>query len=455
MPAGINIANILVSIGANVKQFERQMKRVGDRMKQVGDKLTTAGTKLTVGLTAPLAGVAGAALKMSADFDKSMAKSTAIMGDLEDSMRENLEATARDVAKETTFSAKQMADSYFFLASAGLDATQSIAALPQVTQFATAGAFDLATATDLLTDAQSALGLTVSDAAENLTNMTRVSDVLVKANTLANASVQQFSEALTNRAGAALRLVGKELEEGIATLAVYADQGVKGAEAGTRLDIALRELRIAASKNEDEFKSMGITVFDTAGNMVNIADIVRDLERRFEGLSDKQKTTTLTTLGFTAKSQQALLMLIGFSDKLRQYEQQLRDAGGITQQVADKQLQNLSDQFAILLGQVADVAIELGKALTPTFLDLFKILKNGLSVVENFVKAFAELPKAMRTTVVVLGLLAAAIGPVLLGLGLLAKASSVAAAGVAALSGALGFLVANPLVSLAAKLRNA
>ncbi len=61
---------------------------------------------------------------------------------------------------------------------------------------------------------QSALGLTVDNAEENLGNLTRVTDVLVKANTLANATVQQFSEALTNKAGAALRILNKDVEEG-------------------------------------------------------------------------------------------------------------------------------------------------------------------------------------------------------------------------------------------------
>src|SRR6056297_3127858 len=111
--------------------------------------------------------------------------------------------------------------------------------MPQVAKFAQAGMFDMATATDIATDAQSALGLTSEDAAENLDNLTRVTDVFVKANTLANTSVQQISEALTNKAGAALRVVNKDVEEGAAVLALFADQGVKGADAGEKLNVVL------------------------------------------------------------------------------------------------------------------------------------------------------------------------------------------------------------------------
>jgi TP901 family phage tail tape measure protein len=428
------------------------MEKAGTKLRQVGERFQAAGTQLTIGLTAPLAAVGVAAFKMAGDFDKSMARSTAIMGDLSDAMREDLESTARTVAKNVTFSAKETAEAYFFLASAGLDAAQSIAALPQVTQFATAGAFDLSTATDLLTDAQSALGLTVDDAAANLENMARVSDVLVKANTLANASVQQFSEALTNRAGAALRLVGKELEEGIAALAVYADQGVKGAEAGTRLDIALRELRIAASKNREEFKRLGVGVFDAEGNMRGLADIVQDLEKRLGGLSDEQKTLTLSTLGFTAKSQQALLMLVGFSDKLREYQEELKKAGGITQEVAAKQLANMSDQFEILLGRLGDVVIELGKALAPAFERLMDIMNAGIKVLQVVIEWFARWPQGLREAVAAIGVLAAALGPLILALGLLIKTLGIATAGVTALRTALTFLATHPLLILFAAL---
>jgi TP901 family phage tail tape measure protein len=195
---------------------------------------------------AALAGLGILSIKTFADFDDAMTKSLAIMGNVSKVMREDMSDAARQVAKTTTFSAKEAAEAYFFLASAGLDAAQSLEAMPRVAAFAQAGNFELALATDLLTDAQSALGLTVDDTAQNMENMSRVSDVLIKANTMSNATAQQFSEALTNKAGPALRATNKSIEEGIAVLAVFADQGIKGAEAGTKLGIVLRDLQTKA-----------------------------------------------------------------------------------------------------------------------------------------------------------------------------------------------------------------
>ena len=146
--------------------------------------------------------------------------------------------------------------------------------------------FDMARATDLLTDAQSALGKTVKDPIRNIKNMTLLGDQLVKANTLANASVEQFSESLTNKAAAAMRLLNITTAEGIAVLATFADQGIKGAEAGTAFSIVLKDLTTKAIKEKDAFKALGVNVFDSAGKFQKMSDIIGDLEMALFGLSD-------------------------------------------------------------------------------------------------------------------------------------------------------------------------
>lgn len=298
-------------------------------------------------------------------FDAALNKSIAIMGDVDAATRKRMADTARAVSKDLNLSAEKLGEAYFFLASAGLDAEQSIAALPQVALFAKAGMFDLAKATDLLTDAQSALGLASQDSAQNLANMTRVSDVLVKANTLANASVQQFSESLTNKAGAALKVMNKDVEEGVAVLAALADQGLKGAASGEALSIVLRDLQTAALKQRENFAKMGVSVFDNTGKMRNMADIIGDLETAFAGLSDEQRRTTLMAMGFQDRSVSNILLLMGTSQRVREYEAALRQAGGTTQTVADQQMRSLEERLGKLNEKWNDFKRRSGEALLP------------------------------------------------------------------------------------------
>lgn len=328
------------------------------------------------GVATAAVGLIGAvSVKAFADFDAAMNQSLAIMGDVSDTMSKDMADAAREVAKTTTFSAQQAAESYFFLASAGLNAEQSIGALPLVSKFAQAGMFDMALATDLLTDAQSALGLTSDDTATNMENMARVSDVLVKANTLANASVEQFSTALTTKAGASLKLLGKDVEEGVAVLAALADQGVKAENAGNNLSMALRDLTTKGIQNKEEFEKLGIAVFDSEGEMRNMADIIYDLEKALAGTSDETQKATLLQLGFSDRSLGVIQALLGSSDAIREYERQLREAGGTTEEVAEKQLETFSAQLGLLRDEVIDVGIGIGESLTPMLIDLVDDLK--------------------------------------------------------------------------------
>lgn len=405
------------TLRSGLKEIDKQATKVSRSINRFGKNVQTIGLNITK-LTAPLA-VAGAAVsKFVGGFDDALSTSMAIMGDFSEETRKALGDTAREVAKETTFSAKEAANAYYYLASAGLDAAQSMAVLPKVAKFAQAGNFDLATATDLLTDAQSALGLATDDVIENEQNLIQVSDVLVKANTLANASVEQFSTSLTNKAGAALRLLGKDVEEGVAVLAAYADQGVKGEEAGTQLSIVLRDLQKASINNEDAFKKLGVSVFDSNGEMRKIADILRDLEKVTEGQSDKTKKMTLSMLGFQEKSLSATMALIGLSGKIDDYESKLRKAGGTTDEVSKKQLQSFFKQLKIIRNQAVDLALSLSEDLLPILKqELIPFLEKVVSKVKDGIKYFKGLSDETKSNALKFTALAVAAGPVLFALG--------------------------------------
>jgi len=336
-------------------------------LKQAKGKLSAFSRFGAVAMRGVAAGAGLAAVAMvslvraNEQINQAMNRSLAIMGDVSDKMRGAMTKAAIDVAKTTNFSARQAADSYFFLASAGMDAAQSLQAMPTVAVFAQSGMFDLATATDLLTDSQSALGLSSEDATENLTNMKRVGDVLVKANTIANASVEQFAQSLTNKAAAAARLVGHDVEQATAVLAAFADQGIKGAEAGTAYAVVMRDLQTKAIGNTQAFKAAKVAVFDQGGEMRNLSAIVSDLETRLDGLSDKTKKSVLLDMGFSDKSVAFLATLIGTSEKMVEFEKGLRAAGGTMENVAGKQLTPMETALNKLKGTWSELATGTGE----------------------------------------------------------------------------------------------
>ena len=373
----------IVTKGAQLAK--QQLNNLGNSSKNSAGKLAQlakfakiAGVAIGIALAKGLSVAVSEYIK----FNDKMVQSLAIM---QTSVAEQkaMAQTARDVASVTAVSAEQSAEAYFFLASAGLNAEQSISALPQVAKFAQAGMFDMATATDLATDAQSALGLTVKDAGQNLENLTRVTDVLVKANTLANASVQQFSEALTTKAGAALKVVNKDIEEGVAVLAAFADRGVKGAEAGDKLNQVLRDIPRATAKNKNEFAALGLEMFDAQGNMKNVADIIEELDAVLGPMSDEMKAATLDQLGLNRGVADAVKILSGAGDQIREYEKALRDSAGITEEVADKQLESLKAQLGLAKDKFIDLGLAIVEQYEPAMLDAIKATNAFLDVISG------------------------------------------------------------------------
>ena len=285
---------------AAMKQVSGQVKGFGGLIKQNSAQIKKMGRQMTIAGGA-IVGAMGLMVKAYGSFDESMKRSLAIMGDVSPAMRKEMAKTAKQLSTQSTFAAKDLAEAYYFLASAGMNAEQSISALAPVARFAQAGTFELALATDLLTDAQTALGLSSKNVIENEKNLIRVSDVLVGANTLANASVLQFSEALTNKAAAAMVNLNIEVEEGVAVLAAYADKGVKGRLAGQRLTMMLNGLFDATRQNKKVWDDVGISLFEADGSMRAMADIIQDLEVYLGSMTVQEREAAMQCWDLTSR----------------------------------------------------------------------------------------------------------------------------------------------------------
>lgn len=406
----VNLGSLVVDLKADTLGFTKAIAGVERTVNAASEKLTSLGTKLSLALTAPIAAFAYKSVKAFASFDDAMTQSTAIMGDMSDDLRGRMEEMAKTTATQSITSATDLAKAYYYLASAGMNAEQSLAALSTVEKFSVAGMFDMAQATDLLTDAQSALGLSSKNAQKNMEGLVLLSDVLVKANTLANASVEQFSKALTTKSAASLRNLNKDVQEGVAVLAAFADQGIKGELAGEKLAIVLRDLQTSVSKEAAAWKKMGLSVYDAQGKMLPLADIIEQMEKKMAPMSDQQKKATAEMLGFQDRSYSALQSLMGTSEKIRGYEKALRAAGGTTQDVADKQLKSFTSQMKILWNNIVDVSMEIGKSLVPA-------LKKVSVWIQQALNWWRGLSNSAKDSILMFAGIAAAVGPALMILG--------------------------------------
>ncbi len=350
--------------------------------------LAGLSTKVLMAGSLVAVAIGGLSVKAFADFDAEMTKSLAIMGDVSASLRDDMAEEARKMARTTSVSAKDAAESYFFLASAGLSAADSLGALEAVTTFAVAGQFDMAKATDLLTDAQSALGKTIKgDAIANMEEMVKISDMLVGANTLANASTEQFASALTSKSAAAMKAYNIPLEEGLGLLAFWADQGLKGERAGSQFGSMLTILTKNSQRNKEAFASLGIELFDTEGNLKSLSEIAREFTQALGWMSDAERAAAFDAAGINRLLVDSVNKMMGGSRAIAGYTRSLQEMGGITQDVADKQLDTFNAQLGLLASNVVDLGIEIGSKLVPPL----KLLVETLVVSSQFLNDHKEI----------------------------------------------------------------
>ncbi len=367
-----------------------------------------AGQTMTFGVTAPVAGAGVGSVKQFADFNDAMTGSLAVMENVSPKLKKQMDEMALNIADNSKTSAVDLAEGYYFLASAGYDAQQSLSALATVEKFAVAGRFQLQKATELLVDSQTALGMRSADAEQNMKNLVEVSDTLVKADTIANASVEQFARSLKTKAGNEARLLNKTVHETVAVLAAFAQQGVKAELAGERVYIVWRDLQRAARTNSEAFEHFNVRVYDSEGRMRKTWEIVQDLEKAFGGMSDQQRNAAFAAMGFQDRSSAAIKGLLGMSAAIKDYHDRLEDNTNFTQNVANVQLSSFTSQWQITLNRIRRVGIEIGQILLP-------YLQRGIEIIRGWVEWWRKLDDEQKKSVVRWAAIGASIGPILIG----------------------------------------
>ena len=385
-----------------------RIEEVGDKLQTAGDKISGAGQKL-LPVTAAVAGLGTAAVKTTADFDTSMSQVQATMGITKDAMSElngesvNTVEALRDLAKqmgsETAFSASECADAMNYLALAGYDTQEIYDTLPTVLNLAAAGGIDLASASDMVTDAMSALGMETSEADTMVDQMSKTASTT-------NTSVAQLGEAILTIGATAKTVKGGTAELNTA-LGILANNGIKGAEGGTHLRNVILALQSPTDKAAACMESLGVEVYDSEGNMRSLNDILGDLNTSMDGMTSAEKQNIISSIFNKTDLAAVNSLLSNTGDSWDSLQQSITESGGAAQQMADTQLDNLSGQITILKSALEGLAISFGEILMPK-------IRAAAKKVQEFVDKLNGMNDEQKETVLKIAAVVAAIGPMLI-----------------------------------------
>ncbi|MBO5568828.1 MAG: phage tail tape measure protein, partial [Clostridia bacterium] len=329
--------SVIIDSRLDSSGFEKGLQNLGGIAQKGLGIVSTGIAAVSAGLTA----AGGFAVKAGMSFDSAMSQVAATMGTTVDQI-----GVLSDVAKEmgatTAFSATEAAEALNYLALAGYDAATAADTLPAVLNLAAAGGMDLAYASDLATDAMSALGIEASNA-----NLTEFGDKMAMTASKANTSVAQLGEAILSVGGTAKSLAGGTTELNTA-LGVLANRGIKGAEGGTHLRNVILALTAPTDKAAEAMKALGISATDSSGNMRPLNEILADFNTKMAGMSEAAKTQALNEIFNKTDLAAVQGLLAGVGDEWDKLAGSISNAGGAMQTMADTQLDNLEGDITIL-----------------------------------------------------------------------------------------------------------
>ncbi len=299
------------------------------------------------------------------DFSTSMSQVCATMSITKDTVidgvspYEKLEEVARECGSTTQFSATEAANALNYLALAGYDVDKACEALPQVLNIAAAGGMDLASASDMVTDSMSALGIEATN-----TNLTEFGDKLAVTAQKSNTSVSELGEAILTIGGTAKSLAGGTTELNTA-LGILADAGDKGSEGGTALRNVILSLTAPTDTAKAKIEELGVQVYDANGNMRPLNETLNDFNKAMSNMTDEEKTDVISTI-FNKNDIKSINQLLSNSgkrwDELTGY---INDCDGACEQMADTMTDNLEGDLASLNSAIDDVKIELYEQMEP------------------------------------------------------------------------------------------
>lgn len=394
--------NIVIRLMADTASYEAAMTRAGSTAKTVASGMENTGRKSALiagGMTAAGLAVAAfgvAAVKMAADFDRQMSTVQANTG-ATGAQLDQLRAAAIEAGASTVYSASDSADAINDLGKAGMSVTDILTG-------GLSGALNLA-ASD---------GMAVGDAAEYMANAlsmfhlkgsqaSQVADTLAAGAGKAVGNVSDFGEALNN-CGAQANSFGMNVQETTGVLALFAQNGTIGAEAGTQLNSMLMKLAAPSAEASNTMKELGISAYDAQHHFVGMANFAGQLQKAEKGLTDEQRNQANATIFGSYAIKAANYLYEAGESGVNKWTKAVSESGYAAEQAAAKN-NNLKGDLENLSGSMESLMISVGEGAQGP-------LRKMVQGLDTLVDAFAGLPSGAQQTLVVMASLAGVFGAV-------------------------------------------
>lgn len=377
-----------------------KIDEIGGKMENLGNSIAGVG-KTIMPISTAVGGLGIAAVKTAADFDSAMSQVAAVSGATGDDLQ-SLRDKAREMGEKTKFSASEAAQAMNYMAMAGWKSKDMISGIDGIMNLAAASGEDLATTSDIVTDALTAFGLSAADSGH-------FADILAAASSNANTNVSMMGETFKYCAPIAGAL-GFSAEDTAEAIGLMANAGIKSSQAGTALRTIMNNLAGEVKISGQAIGDVTIATTNADGSMRSLSDILADCRVAFGGLTESEKAQAAESLvGKNAMSGFLALMNAAPAD-IEKLSGAIDNCDGTAEKMAATMQDNLMGQLTILKSQLEELAISFGEMLMPA-------IRNIVTKIQEFVDKLNGMDEGTREMVLKIGLLVAALGPFLVILG--------------------------------------
>ena len=341
-------------------------------------KFTSVVTTSVATVSAGIGTIGTAAARVGMDFEAAMSKVSSISGATGNDLQ-SLTDKAKEMGATTKFSATESAEAFQYMAMAGWDTKSMLDGIDGIMNLSAADGLDLATTSDIVTDALTAFGLSAKDS-------THFADVLATASSSANTNVSMLGESFKYVAPLAGSM-NYSVEDVSLALGLMANASVKGSMAGTSLKTALSNLASPTKSMASEMSKLGISMTDSNGNALGLRDIIIQLREKFGKLSETEKAATASTL-FGKEAMSGMLAIINASDAdFNKLTDNISNADGAAKQMADTLNDNLKGDITIAKSALEGFGITIYETLDT---DLRSAVQLGTKYIDELSKAFTD-----------------------------------------------------------------
>ena len=352
--------------------FKKGLNKIGSVAK-AGIGLTT---KVLQGATAGVTALGAAAAKVGSDFEAGMSQVQAISGASGEDL-EKLKNKAKEMGAATKFSATESAEALNYMAMAGWKTEDMLGGLEGVMNLAAASGEDLATASDIVTDAMTALGMQASEAGH-------FSDVLAAAASNANTSVGGMGETF-KYAGAMAGTLGYSVEDVALATGLMANAGIKGTMAGTSLNSIMTRLSTNTNGARDAIEELGVAFFNEDGSARSLTDVMGELREATADMTTEQKANFANTVAGMEAQKGLSAILNATEDDYNKLSAAIQNADGCALEMAETMQDNLQGQLTILQSGLEGLGISLYETFQGTAKD---VVKEAQGMVQQLQDAF-------------------------------------------------------------------